>query len=372
MAADAVARRAPEHVVDVAVRAREGRVLAHQHKHVAVVEARAWPLRIRRPVAGLTRRPKPGRRVRRVLRRVVRRQMAADAIARRAPEHVVDVAVRARQGRVLAHQRKHVAVTEAGTGKLRIRRPVARLTRRPKPGRRVRRVLRRVVRRQMAADAIARRAPEHVVDVAVRACEGRVLAHQRKHVAVTEAGTGKLRIRRPVARLTRRPKPGRRVRRVLRRVVRRQMAADAVARRAPEHVVDVAVRARQGRVLAHQRKHVAVTEAGTGKLRIRRPVARLTRRPKPGRRVRRVLRRVVRRQMAADAIARRAPVDVVLVAARARERGVRAHEGERAVVIEAHARHCESVGRCTSHTSSQTRLPRATGSAWRCTASGGS
>ena len=101
-------------VVDVAPRADDRRVHAHQRIERAVVEGGGRPIGIRRVVALVTRRREPGRGVRWVVRRVVVRLVAADAGGRRAREDVVDVAPRAREGRVDADQREDGVVVEAG------------------------------------------------------------------------------------------------------------------------------------------------------------------------------------------------------------------------------------------------------------------
>jgi len=190
-----VADRAAEHGVvvcrRVALCARH--VVPARQREPRVRERALLPAGVRGPVARLTRRRESGRRVIGVGRSVVSGQVTAHARARRATVGVVGVAVRAREGGVPAHQRERAGVIEGGTRPLRIRRPVARVARRRETGRRMRRVPRRVVQRLMAADAVARRPFVDTVDVAVRAREGGVPAHQREYVGVIEAGTCPLR-----------------------------------------------------------------------------------------------------------------------------------------------------------------------------------
>ena len=141
--------------------------------------------------------------------------------------------------------------------------------------------------------------------------------------------------------------------RVRRRAVVGLVAADAVARRPLVDVVLVAGRARLRRVDADQREDAVVVEAAA-----RATVGSvgrwhgLARRREAGRRVIGIRRALVVGQVAADAVARRALVDVVVVARRARLRGVDADQREDGGVVEAAAAcHVASVGRWQVRTS---------------------
>ena len=103
-----MARRAAEHreVVrrGVALRARD--VVPAGHRESRVAERALLPRGVGRLVARLAGRREAGRRVIGIARAVVVGQVAADAVARRAPVDVVDVAGRARLRRVDADQRE--------------------------------------------------------------------------------------------------------------------------------------------------------------------------------------------------------------------------------------------------------------------------
>ena len=158
MAADALARRALEHVVLVARRAGLGRVGADEREHGGVIERRAGAAEawIGGAVAAFARAREAGGHVVRVLRAVVVGLMAADTVPRRAFVDVVLVTRRARLRRVQAHEREHAVVAEGARSRVAPRgivRPMARLARRRESGGGVvRRLCRRVVL-LMAADA---------------------------------------------------------------------------------------------------------------------------------------------------------------------------------------------------------------------------
>jgi len=159
-----------------------------------------------------------------------------------------------------------------------------------------------------------------------------VHAHQGIHRVVAERGAP-ARIRGPMTGLAGGRKPRRDVIRTGGALVGRAVAAVAVARCALVDVVLVARRAGLGRVYADQRVGAIVVERRPP-ARIRRLVARLARGGEPRRRVVRAGGALVGRAMTAVAVARRALVDVVLVAGRAGLRGMRAGERVDAAVVE--------------------------------------
>ena len=141
--------------------------------------------------------------------------------------------------------------------------PVTRLAGGGEPGRRVRRGGRRLVLRLVARETRAWRAPVDVVRVATAALRDGVHAQQRERRAVVEGGAPP-RAAVPVARGAVGREAGRRVVRVPRRAVVGLVTAEALARRAPEHVVPVATGAGRRRVRARQREVLVVGEPRRG------------------------------------------------------------------------------------------------------------
>ena len=316
--------------VQVAGGARDGRreVRAGEREVLRVVQRSRLP-GVRR-VAVLAGLREVERRVRRAVRRAVVAAVAAVA-GRRGDGRVdvVQVAVRAdaRRHRVLSGQRPPAAVIEGRA------RPVGRAVAHLAGLREVRRhvvgVRRALVVRQVAADTGRRRAREDPVRVAVGALPRR-----------DGVGSGE----RPPAVVEGRTRPaGRRVaglaglRELRRDVVRRgravvvgKVAADAGRGRVVVHAVQVTGRAGGAGVHAGQRPH-AVREVRA--FPADRVVAVLAGRLEVARRVRRVRRRLVVRQVAAHAGGRRVGVAPAQVAVHAQRREeVRAGERETRVV----------------------------------------
>jgi hypothetical protein len=244
-------------IVYVALSALQRSVRARQSETSrCVVEGRGGP--IGRAMARLAGLRESSRRVRRIIRAIEIRQVAADASRVRAGQVVIaiHVALRALQGRVRAGQRE--ARRRVIKGRIAPARGcVALLAGLREVGLHVIRVRRAVEIGQVAADAGGVRGGQVVVviDVALGALQGRVRAGQR------EAG-GRV--------IEGRARPGRRVMALLaglrearRHVIRvggaleiGQVAADARRIRGGQVVVviDVAMGALQGRVRAGQRE----------------------------------------------------------------------------------------------------------------------
>ena len=162
-------------------------------------------------------------------------------------------------------------------------------------------------------------------------------ADQREELRVVEPETAVLPadVARAVARLARDREAGGSVVRRGRAFVVRAMAADAVARRALEHVVPVAVGAGHLHVLAGQRIRAVRERPGAGSPGGRgRAMTELTLCREAGGDVVRVLCPVEVGQVARRTVTGGALVQAVLVAGRAGRVGVRTVQGERRVVVE--------------------------------------
>ncbi len=341
--AAAVAHRAVERLEVVGGRVALGaRPVVRTAQREAVREAALRPGRVGRAMARVAAGREAGGDMVRIPCRVVERAMAPDAVARCAAVDVVAMAGRARGRRMAADEGEHAGVVERRATPRRVRGPMARVARGREPCGTVRWGARPVVECAMAADAVARGALVDVVLVAGRRrWSSRGVPTSWKTVVVIEAVRAAVApggVGRAMARLAGGGEPGGTVGRGARAVVVCAMAADAVARRALVDVVLVAGGAGGRRVGTDQLEDGVVIEAARAAVApggVGRAMARLAGGGEAGLDMVRGGRAVVVGLMAADAVARRALVDVVLVTGGAGGRRVGTDQLEDGVVIEA-------------------------------------
>lgn len=248
----AVLRSAGELVVDVALLAAHSGVLAGERvfRGRIVIEAGAGPLR--GGVAGLAGCGEPRSHVIGVHRILKPRQVASGAILHRAGELIVDVALLAGHGVVLAGE------SEARAGVIEhrafpLRRRVAHGAGGGESGRFVIGIDSGVIGRQMATGALVGDAGELVVDVALGACRSCVLSGEGElSFGVVEGGS--LPAGRGVTGFALCGKRRRGMVWILRRLELFEVAGGAILREVLEYVSGMALHATGGGVLSGERE----------------------------------------------------------------------------------------------------------------------
>ncbi len=294
-----------------------------------VRERSLCPRRVAELVTAFATQRESRRHVIRILRRVVRRLVTADARARRS---LIDAAFVARAAGLCSMdpRQREGCVRERSLCPRRVAELVTAFATQRESRRHVIRILRRVVRRLVTADARARRS---LIDAAfvARAAGLCSMDPRQREGCVRERSLCPRRVAELVTAFATQRESRRHVIRILRRVVRRLVTADARARRSLIDAAFVAraaglcsVGSRQGecRVLERRPCPRRVAEPVTPFAAHREARAHMVRRP----------RGVVGRLVAADARSRRSPINTAPMATRARLRGVRPGERKRRVV----------------------------------------
>ncbi len=293
--------------IDVTLGASGRSVLPGEgESRLRMIELRTFPLSS--GVTGLARCCEPGVAVVRIGGGLIRIQMTGGAVLRRPRELVVQVALLATHRGVLPRERELCGriVIEARAGPLHS--GVARLAGSGESRCRVVRIDGVLVARQVTRGTVLSRARELVVHVALLAGDGHVLAGQSElRRGVIERRS--LPLCGGMAHRAVGGEPGGLVIRIAGRVVSRQMATSAFAGHAAVLIVDVALLARRGRVLAGQCElRLRVIERRT--LPPRRGVARLALGGERRRGMVGILRRLELLQMARGAILRQVLEDI--------------------------------------------------------------
>jgi hypothetical protein len=276
----------------MALLASDRRVLAGEWELcLAVIERRARPLR--GGMADIAGGRETGGLVIGIGRGVVVVDVAGGAVLRRAGEAIVGVALRTGDGGVFARQRE---LSSRVVVELRARPLYGRVTGVAGGGETRRFVVRircGVVVVEMAGGAVLRRAGEPVVDVALRASDGRVLTRQRELGGRFVIELRALPLRRRVARFTGSREPGRLVVRIRGAVVSSEVTRRTLRRQSRVLTVDVALLAGERRMLAGERELGGRVVVELRALPLRRGMAHLAGGGKGGRLVVRIRRAVV-------------------------------------------------------------------------------